>query len=337
VAGLKERASAQWQAQRARRPWLDHLVRAWKQLTDTNGSLLAGSLTFFSFLALFPLILLGVSVAGFVLSSDRALERRLLNKIAEQAPGDFGKTVSDAIQSAVDAKTSVGIIALAGVLLTGLGWVNNLRTAVEQTWGHRPPKRNFVLAKFADAVVLAGLGIGLIVSVALTAVGTALSGAVLKAIDLNGGAGATAIATVVGIFAALIADLLIFAFLIIGLPKQDVPRGLAIRAALLAAVGFEILKLAGTYYITRIASNPTYGAFGSIIGVLVWLNLVFRFMLYCAAWTATGVRGRPIVATGDAPLAPPAGSPDRPEPAAAPRRGVAWALVLGAFARRRGR
>ncbi|MCW2525604.1 MAG: yhjD 1, partial [Pseudonocardiales bacterium] len=136
---LKDRGVAIWTSQRSRRDWLDHSVRAWTQLGQTNGSLLAGALTFFSFLALFPLILLAVAIAGFVFASNPSLEQDLFNKIAEQAPGKFGDTIKEAITTAIDAKTGVGLVALAGVLLTGLGWVNNLRQATEQVWGHKPP------------------------------------------------------------------------------------------------------------------------------------------------------------------------------------------------------
>ena len=329
-----------WRGQRDRRPWLDHAVRAWQQLGRTNGSLLAGALTFFSFLALFPLILLGVSIAGFVLSSDRSLETRLLNKIADQAPGGLGSTISDAIKTAVDAKTGVGIVALVGLLLTGLGWISNLRSATEQVWGHPPPQRSFLGAKVADLFVLVGLGFGLIVSVALTATGSALTGTVLRSVHLDDAPGAYVLTAVLGILIAAAADVIIFGFLLIRLPKQSVPRGLAVRASVLAAVGFEILKLFGTYYIARVAKSPTVGTFGSIIGVLVWLNLVFRYLLYCTAWTATGVRDRPVVETGAAPLGVTAGmraagSGSASAPAPAPRRRLALVLTMAALARRR--
>lgn len=335
LSKLKNRASGIWSAQRRKRAWLDHAVRAWSQLSQTNGSLLAGALTFFSFLALFPLILLAVAVAGFVFASDPDLEQRLFTKIAEQAPGKFGTTIKDAIQNAVDAKTGVGIVALAGLLLTGLGWVNNLRQATEQVWGHSPPKRSFIPAKIADLSVLVGLGLGLLLSVALTAVGSALSGTVLRATHLNDIPGASVLTLVLGILIAVIADLAIFGFLLVRLPKAEVPRGLALRGALLAAVGFEILKLFGTYYIAKVSSNASYGAFGTIIGVLVWLNLVFRYLMYCTAWTATGTVGRSAVAAGLGPVGVRPGEPGTATGGGDVRQGLAWAVLLGALARRR--
>ncbi len=138
--------------------------------------------------------------------------------------------------------------------------------------------------------------------------------------------------------------MLIFGFLLVRLPKADVTRGVAVRGALLASVGFEILKLFGTYYIAHVATSPTAGIFGSIIGVLVWLNLVFRFLLYCTAWTATATDPAlepdgPVPAAvararrggGPAAPAPPESAPARPA-----SRGLATVLVAWALLRRRG-
>ena len=62
------------------------------------------------------------------------------------------------------------------MLLTGLGWIGNLRAAIDAVWGlGPPPKRNFVVAKVVNLLVLAGLGLGLLVSLGVTAVGTSLT------------------------------------------------------------------------------------------------------------------------------------------------------------------
>jgi len=61
---------------------------------------------------------------------------------------------------------------------------------------------------------------------------------------------------------------------------------LRIRGALLAAVGFEILKIVGTYTVAATAHSPTYGPFAGLLAVLIWIQLVTRWVLFCVAWTA---------------------------------------------------
>jgi membrane protein len=59
------------------------------------------------------------------------------------------------------------------------------------------------------------------------------------------------------------------------------------RGALAAAVGFEILKAVATFYLQGITGGPLGSLFGPIIGLLVFANLVSRFLLYVTAWAAT--------------------------------------------------
>ncbi len=282
---MLSRAKAFWATQRVR-PWLDHVLRAWKRNGNANASLLAGALTFFTFLALFPLVLLGVAVAGYVLKAHPDQLTKLTNKITSQAPGGAGSTLKQVVDTAISQRARIGVVGLGGVLLTGIGWISNLRQATEQMWQHPPLQRNFLLAKVSDGIILLGLGVGLVVSVGLTAVGSELTTTILKLVGQESSGLAHVVTKVAAVAVAVVADMVIFGFLLVRLPKAHVPRDVGLRAALLAAVGFEILKLFGTWYIGHVSKSATYGAFASIIGVLVWLNLVYRFLLYCTAWTS---------------------------------------------------
>ena len=357
AVAAKDEAQSFWAKQRAGRPWLDHAVRAYQQLGNTNGSLLAGALTFISFLSLIPLLLLAVSVTAAILKSHPDTLHDLLKKVREQAPGGLGDTLQSAINTAVKNSGKLGIVGLVSVALTGLGWVNNLRVATEQVWEHPPLKRNFVKAKIADLVVLIVLGLGILVSVALTTVGSALTTQIIDLLSFSGATVVTVLTRLVTIAVSILAFMLVFGFLLVRLPRADVPRPTAIRAALLAAVGVELLTLIANAYIAKVTKSPTGAAFGGIVGVLVFLNLVFRFLLYCTAWTATGTPHDPLAARDDVPTAGSgaaatadpaaphsarsgAGSVAGRGAAAAPAthsRGVALALTIGALARRRGR
>jgi len=178
IAGLKDRLTEVLRRQRARRPWLDHLISAYQQYKNANGDHVAAAITYFSFLAIFPLVLLGASVAGFVLANNADLQQRLEEVISENVPGSLGDTLSQAVQSVINNRGSIGVIALLGVAYAGLGWVGNLRTGVQLVWGGEV-KENFVKAKLQDLVVLVGLGLGILLSLALTTGVTAAIHAVL--------------------------------------------------------------------------------------------------------------------------------------------------------------
>lgn len=288
MAGLKDRVSGTLRRQRAKRPWLDHLIRAYKQYKDRNGDHVAAAITYFSFLALFPLILLGGSVAGFVLANNADLKQSLLDVISKNVPGSLGDTMSKAVQSVIDNRGSIGVIALLGVAYAGLGWIANLRTGVQTVWGGEVEKESFVKAKLADLLVLVGLGFGIVLSIALTSGGTAATHAVVKALHVDGVPGMGTLVFGVGILLALAADTLLFTWMFTRLPGRPIRYRTVLRGAVFAAVGYEILKVIGTTYIARVTSNPTYGPLAGAIGLLVWIDLVSRFLLLAAAWTATG-------------------------------------------------
>jgi membrane protein len=288
---LKARASQRWAALKEHRPWVRHVVEAWQLAQRNNGNQYAAAITYFSFLALFPLILLAVSIAGFVLHSHPAAEQDLFQNITKNVPGDLGKTLNTSLRTAIDARAGVGIIGLLGVLLTGLGWIGNLRLAIDAVWGlDPPPKRNFVIAKVMNLLVLAGLGAGLLVSLAITAVGTSLTHQVLSALNLDHLTGVTFLVKVLGILLAVAGDFVIFWWMMVRLPLIAVPGRVGIKGALMAAVGFEVLKIVGTYTIAHTAQSPTAGPFAGLLAVLIWIQLVARYLLFCTAWMAVLTR-----------------------------------------------
>jgi membrane protein len=287
VNSIKSQALARLAAARKRWHWLDHLIRAWTSYKADRGDHLAAAVTFFSFLSLFPLILLGVAIAGFVLSARPSLQDRLFTAIADNVPGDFGTTISSSIHTAIDSRTSVGLIGLGTILLTGLGWIANLRAAVTALWGQAPLKQNFLKAKLADLGVLAGLGLGLVLSLSLTIAGAALTPAIMRTLNVDHLTGISFVAAGASILIAAAGDVLVLGWMLIRLPQVSLPWRVSLRGAILAAAGFEFLKLIGTYYIAKVTHSPTAGVFGSVIGILVWVNLVSRFLLYCVSWLAT--------------------------------------------------
>jgi membrane protein len=323
IGWLKDRAGQRWQAARRNHAWLDHLARGYGHYQSRHGDQLAAAITYFSFLALFPLILLGVSVTGYVLAASPHLRGELLDNITSQAPGGFGDTLSAAVKTAIDQRAATGVIGLVGVALTGLGWIDNLRTALDTLWGNDLRQQSFLNRKLSDALVLIGLGLGLVVSVAITAGGTAVGHQLLVWTNLDGITGAGTATALLAILLAILGNMLIYGWILIRLPDVQVSRRTAFRTSLLAAVGFEILKVLGTYYIARVTSSA-YSLIAPALGVLIFINLVSRYSLFCAAWAASARDAEQAV---DSLTQPVAGPPVGPARAGFAPAGVAVALL----------
>jgi membrane protein len=304
-------------------PWVWHVIHAWNQFKARNGTQYSAAITYFSFLALFPLLLLAAAITGFVLHSDQHLQQELFDKIAENVPGEFGSTLTKSIQTAINARTGLGVVALAGVLVTGLGWVSNLRQAIDSAAGITPRKQNFLVGRLRNLLVLAGLGVSVLVSLGLTVVGTAVTSQILSRLGISHEVGISLLVKAAGIALSVLGDMVVLYWLLVRLPALAVESRVALKGVVLGAIGLEVLKIVGTFTIARSSHNPTLGPFASLLAVLIWIELVSRFLLYCVAWMSTADTARtPDVVAVDAEL----------PPARVSLIGAAWLAGVGAAA-----
>jgi membrane protein len=280
-------ARALLRRQRDRRPWLDHLVHAGGHYNRAQGDVLAAGVTYYVFLALFPVLLLVAAVAGFVLRGDPLLQDQLVRGIRDAVPGDTGHQLAEQVEGAVDSAGAFGLVGLAGFLLVGLGAMDKLRVGMDVVWRGRPDPPDLVGDRLRDLVALLGLGLAGALSIALTTGATAASSSALDLLGLDEQPGAFLLTGALAIGLALGGDVLVFLWLLKGVPGNPFGFRQLLPGAVFGAVGFEVLKLAGTWYLSRIGQNVTAQTLGSFVGLVVWINVVARFAFYTASWTAT--------------------------------------------------
>ncbi|HEX3778084.1 MAG TPA: inner membrane protein YhjD [Pseudonocardiaceae bacterium] len=277
---------------RARYPWLDHLVRANESFTDNHGNHYAAAITYFSVLSLVPILMVAFAAASFVLAHEPTVLAQLQANITKSVPGALGSTISTTIKGAIAARNAVGIVGLVGALYSGIGWMSNLRDALTAQWGQEKPKLPMIPTLIKDLLSLIGLGLALVISFAITAAGTGLGTTLLKLVGLADTGWARALLVVLTVVLAVAADWLVFLWVISRLPRERVSARSAMRGALAASIGFEVLKQLATILLKSATSSPTATVFGPVIGLLVFANLVSRFLLYITAWTATATENQ---------------------------------------------
>ncbi|MGX4690262.1 YihY/virulence factor BrkB family protein [Streptomyces sp. JNUCC 63] len=271
-------------------PWAARLMgthawRSYERLDRVKWTRLAAAMTFISFIALFPLLTVGAAIGAATLNGEQ--QHTLQSKIAQQFPGlgnqlDIGALVQNA--------GTVGIIAGAALLLTGVNWVAQMRDCLRAVWELADPEENPLLSKVKDAGVLVGLGGALLVTLAVSTVASAAVGWTARQIGLDEHGWGSVVLRVVAFVVAVLADFLVLLYVLTLLPGVEPPRRRLLVAALLGAVGFELLKLLLSGYIQGVAAKSMYGAFGVPVALLLWINFTSKLVLYCAAWTATGGR-----------------------------------------------
>ena len=162
------------------------------------------------------------------------------------------------MDSAIDSRTSVGIIGLATAAWAGLGWMANLREALSQMWGlQRQEPPGFLRTKLSDLVALLSAFVAIVVTVGLTALGNgAVMRNVLRWFGVSDCPGVEcAVADRVAGCGRCVSWLL-FTWIIARLPRESVSFRSAARAGLLAAVAFEIFKQVASVYLQSVLHGP---------------------------------------------------------------------------------
>jgi membrane protein len=288
VTAAEQRAKpSRFQQFRDRYEWLDHLVRAGARYTQRHGNHYAAAITYFSVLALFPLILVAVAALGYVLFLQPDLLDQLKAGISKNAPAGLDTLILPIVEGAITARSTIGIIALVGALYTGIGWMSNLREALSEQWGQVPATPPILKRTLFDLLTLIGLGLAMVGSFAITGLASGFAGTVLTFVGLAEQGWARFLLGLLGVVLGLLANWLIFLWVIARLPREHATLHSAAKAAVLGAVGFEVLKQVMTVYLRSVTDSPTGQIIGPIVGLMVFAYFTSRFILFVTAWAAT--------------------------------------------------
>ncbi|WP_373862320.1 inner membrane protein YhjD [Nocardia acidivorans] len=271
-----------------KRHWLDHVVRAAGRYQRQRGDYYAAGITYFTVLSLFPLLMVGFAVAGFVLSRNPQLLTEIQDKIVENIPGSAGNQVNDLINQAVRSRTGVGLIGLAAGAYAGLGWIGNLRAALTEQWDQPYQAGNWATSKLSDLLALIGLFLAIGISLGLSVL--ASSGLISKLLahwQISESSVITLLLTLLSLLLAIGANWAVFVWIIARMPRHPVTFRSAARAALIAAIVFEAFKQLASIILRSVVNGPAGVTFGPIIGLMVFSYFTARIILFATAWAAT--------------------------------------------------
>lgn len=243
-------------------------VAALKKFADDGAGNAAALIAYFGFFSLFPLLLLFVTILGFVLQGDPAATQAVLKSALHQFPVvGVSLDTSHPLHGSPVALT----IGAIGALLAGLGVAiaaeNAFNVVYEVPRDQRP---SFFATRLRALKLLAVVGL-------LQLLSTAVSGAV------SGGVGGF-LMTILAIAIALLLNLLLFFAVFRLLTVRQIATRQLWPGIALSAVLWLILQAVGGAYIGHVVkgAGETYGTFATVIGLLVWLYLGARVVVYSA-------------------------------------------------------
>ena len=273
--------------------WLHILKHAAQIWSESNAFSNAGSLAFFTLFSIAPVMIVIVSVIG-VFYGQQAAE----GQIALQLQETIGAQAAEAVQQAVSSSslkqgglfaTVAGILAMLVGATTVFGQMQN---SLNTIWTVAPkPSRNsialFIRKRLTSLTIVLAVGFVMLVSLSLS-VGLRY---ILPTLQgwlpwYN-----VALGTLELIVSILVASVL-FATIFKVLPDvqlrwRDVAVGSLLTAVLFTA-GRSLIAL----YLSHTATASTYGAAGSLVLLLLWVNYSSLILLYGAAFTKAHLLAR---------------------------------------------
>jgi len=251
--------------QRHRR--VSFLAAVAKKFSDDQAGQLAALIAYYGFVSLFPLLLVLVTVLGFVLQGDPDLQQKILDGTLGQFP-----ILSDQLKLHSLSGSGVALaIGIIGALLAGLGITSATQNAFNRIWDVPFKRRpNFLQARLHGLAMLGVLG-------AMAIISTLAAGFVGSASH-----GAPAVAG--GVLVAFAVNLALFATAFKLLTAADVTWRDLLPGIVVAAVSWQLLQHLGGFYIDHVLkrTGPLYGVFALVLGLLAWLYFGAQLIIFAA-------------------------------------------------------
>jgi YihY family inner membrane protein len=240
-----------------------------KKYGDDNGGVLVANLAYSSFVSLFPLLLVLVTILGLVAAGNPAIRHDVLRTVENQFP-----LIGQQLTGNVHVLRRSSVIGLVIGLLVLIWGASGLAQAglftMAQVWNLPGPARPGYVQRLGRAALFIGvLGLGLILT-------TLLAG--LDAFGHNG--------TLTAVLVEVLAALVNIAIYLIGfrvLTPKGVPSRKLLPGAITGGIAWTLLQALGTFLVRHyLHSDSVYGVFATVLGLIAWIYLAVEITVYSA-------------------------------------------------------
>jgi membrane protein len=271
------------------RQWWPVLKRTVKEFRDDNLTDWAAALTYYSVLAIFPALIVLVSILGLV---GHSATQPLLDELGTVAPGPAKEIFTNAIKNLQGSQGAAGVLFIVG-LLTALwsasGYVAAFMRASNAIYDIEEGR-----PIWKTLPVRVGMTLVLMFLLAISALAVVITGGLARAIGDLVGLGDTAVSVwdIAKWPVLLLVVSFMFALLYWAAPNVKHPGFRWISpGGLLAVIGWLIASGAFALYVSNFGSyNKTYGSIGAVIVLLLYLYISSLTILFGATLNATLVR-----------------------------------------------
>jgi YihY family inner membrane protein len=240
-----------------------------RKFSDDGAGNKAALIAYYGFFSIFPLLLLLTTILGFVLAGDPSAQKAVINSALKEIP-IIGASIAAGNHKLKGSGLGL-VVGAVGALLSGLGVTMASQNAFNTVYAVPVKDQpSFLAARWRSLKLLISFGV-------LQLISTAVAGAVA------GGVGG-ALFTVAGIALSLLVNVALF-FAVFRFMTDNVVATRELWPGIaIASVAWEVLQAVGGIYVKHSlkGASETYGAYATVIGLLVWLYLGARVVVYAA-------------------------------------------------------
>jgi membrane protein len=255
---------------------------------------LSAALAYYSLFSIAPLLIIVIALAGLFMGEDavrRQIEQQLGEIVGPQTTKAIVAMTSQHRQGTDLLATAIGLVVL---LFGASGVFGQIQDSLNVIWGVQPKPGlglwGLIKARFLSFAMVLGIGFLLLVSMVITTVLSALTGALGGYFPMPG-----EIAHLVNFTVSFLVITLLFAMIFKVLPDARVKWRDVWVGALFTAFLFTVGKYLLALYLGRASVTSSFGAAGSLVVMLLWVYYSSVILFFGAEFTkvyakATGSR-----------------------------------------------
>lgn len=254
--------------------------RAFCIYIETDGEQRAASFAYYALFALFPLIIVFVTIGSQFVDQNKAA-RDIIEFVREYIPvgPDGQNVVTNTVRGVIESRRRVSILASVAVLWSSLGFFHALVRGVNRAWGTleypwwKLPIKNLAML----GIVASALFIGTVVPLLVQAIESFMW-------NSNIPFGAQMLYAILHTARLLVPSVVLFYGLSMFYkfaPRQHPQFSSIWVAALVATILLQVFQKLFVLYATRFSSfNAVYGALASVAALLLWIYLSGSIIIF---------------------------------------------------------
>ncbi|MBG1262275.1 YihY/virulence factor BrkB family protein [Nostoc commune] len=273
-----------------------------KEWSEDKASRLAAALAYYTIFSIAPLLIIVIAIAGAVFGEEAA-RGQIVGQIQGLVGPDGAEFIQTAIQNANKPKTGAiaSIISVVVLLVGATGLFTELQDSLNTIWEVKPkPGRaisNIIRLRVLSFAMVIGIGFLLLVSLVISTVLAALVTYFSNLIP-----GVDFLWQFLNFVISFAITTVLFGLIFKVLPDVEIGWSDVLIGAMLTSFLFSIGRFLLGQYLGNGSFGSAYGAAGSLVVILAWVNYAAQILFFGAEFTQVYARryGSGITPTKDA-------------------------------------